>query len=390
MINLKAYATNLQNGLNTAFNNPNIQFTVWSDVGKYKRAKRKGNVVTSFINCILRREPGSIMTGNNGLIMATDSLRLEVAVPLMEPRQTVEAPAETIIEDTYAFVEKVRNVMDGYFSKNTIVGFTDEDGVSYMAGMEYSFSATGPVSLDPMIGQHIDFTVYISVNVVQNGINSRETRIEIDGRAIPFLTASPNRASVKSTDVYSDSPNGESDNIMISSAFVMDLSQPATSGVITSQFAKYLLHGRLNTAHFMKVTIGEESAYSVVTFGDISQSIEGVSNIGETMPLIRMRWNEDIMGFPKYMTVVRISVTGQTPVTVTVTPSADCIMHFGFITEGATARTLEIKPEWLEYDEANDEYYMYVAACPKGNSAVTLTITGAASTVIQQGGAIDA
>ena len=254
MINLTQYAQQIETGLNDLVDN-SIRFVVWSDIGKYKQGARQGNSVTRYINCLLTRAPGQINTGNSGLIIASDSITLQVAVPTDPPRATGLEDNPEVNMDVYEFVEKIRNVMDAYFSQNIINGYTDENGKTYQTGMQYSLSATGNTDLAPTIGTYITFSVYITVNIVQNGINSREVKIYIDGEEVPFLTASPNRASVKATDVYAGS--NESETVVTSTAFIVEISQPATTGRIADQFNEYLLYGAPNIAHFAEIVMGE-------------------------------------------------------------------------------------------------------------------------------------
>ncbi len=387
MITLTQYAQFLETALNDTLNNPNIKFIVFSDIGNYKAAWRKSNSVTVYINCLLSREPGTIITGNNGLQIASDNITLQVAVPTDPPRRTVDEEPDW---NSYAFAESIRNLMDNYFSKNRIQAFTDETGVTYETGMIYSFSETGDSEIAPIIDEYIEFSVYITVNMVQNGINSRSTQVEIDGEAIPFLTAQPSRAEAVSGDVYSDNSNCESENVVISTTFAVDVSTPATTGMITSQFSRFLLEGKPNVAHFMKLVFGDDSRLALVTYGNVNANMDGARNVGTSIPFILVAGNPYILNFPGYFTAAKIvNITPGT--TVTVTFSLACLVSIGttslsrYLGEldiaGMTLTFENIPEDELAYDEENDTYYLCVLACPTGEKTQKVTITATGGTV---------
>lgn len=385
MIDLTQYANIIEVGLNNALNDSYLKFVVWSDMGKFKRPERNGNTVTTYINCLLTRAPGTINTGNNGLVIATDSLTLQIAVPTRQPRSTAEAPSPEVEDDVYVFVEQIRNIVDDYFSHNVIQSFTEGDK-TYQAGMQYSLSATGDADIAPMLANYITFSVYITVNVVQNGINSREVSIELDGETIPFLTASPNRACERSSDTYSD--GGETENIITTTALSIDVAQPATTGKVTSQFTDYLLRGNRNMFHFLKLTIGDDSEIYPVTFGDTSASADGVLNMGTTIPFIRVRSAADLLRFPTYFTVVRFVVTSFGSINFTV--NGECIYAYAnqIVKTPGGATSITVDEDMCEYDGEN--YFLQIRFCPTGTTAVTVTNNSSLSMQTEQQGVLNA
>lgn len=377
MIDLKQYAQMIQTGLNALLDSETLQFVVWTDVGRYKRAGRTRNSVTTYINCLLERRPGEILTSNGGLEIANDSITFRCAVPLATPRQTTETVPPEVQADEYIFVEQIRSVLDTYFSTNTVSSFT-EDGVTYEAGMEYSFAATGDANMAPMIGDYIMLDVYITIAVVQSGINSRNISIELDGERVPFTTASPNRAGERASETYSD--GGEVENIITTTALSIDVSQPMTTGKVTSQFIDYLLHGKRNVYHFLKLTIGEQSEIYPVTFGDISASVEGSLNAGTVMPFIRVRAISDLLSFPTYFTVARLIV--KTFGTVTVSVSGPAIVSYANTIEefdAASSYSIALNEDDCEWDGEN--YFLQIRACPLGDEPVRIACSSSLVTV---------
>ena len=118
MITLEQFADIFQRGLNAVLKKNEIQFKIWSNVGKYQKAIRDGNTVTKYINGNLR--VSSSANDANDLVMGVNGLTLDFIVPLKRPRTNAKQTAEELaaIQDgQYPFVEEIVNAIDGYFQK---------------------------------------------------------------------------------------------------------------------------------------------------------------------------------------------------------------------------------------------------------------------------------
>ena len=232
MIDLSVYANQIQTEINALFNASalsDIQIVVFTDVGRYKAKKRRGNKVTTYINALLTSTPGANETANDGTGIYTDNLVLEFAVPLVGPRFNATEMHPTEEDDVFVFVEQVKSLVDKYFSTNVYDKYTDEDGKVYSVGFDFSMSATGAVGNDPRIGYYVTFTVYIVLSLVQNGINSRSVTLMIDGESVPFQSMSVKRTGVSNANVYSNSDNNVSKMLYTSSIFAIEVGFPAVT-----------------------------------------------------------------------------------------------------------------------------------------------------------------
>lgn len=391
MINLKHYAKDVENGFNAKLAENGIEgfeFVVWTDIGKFRHAKRNMNKVTTYINCLMTRSQAAVDTGNGGLMIASDNIALQIAVPTKQQERD-ETPEPEIFENNYVFVEKVRNLVDEYFSENIITSIVDEKGTHYEAGMVYSLATTGNADMAPSIGTYVTFTVNITVNVVQNGINSRSAMIEIDGMVVPFLSMSPGRAGDLSTDVYSDNKNFESESLTTSTAFSLDISVPATTGGVTKQFLEYLLHGKPNTVHFVKIKVGSTERTMLMTFDKTSISVEGSLNIGQTITLIKVRPNIELNSFPKYFTVGR--VVAVEPIPFAIKPVTNAVLLWCrdsvvTLSKGDGYNVSSELTEYWQYDEDTDKYYLPIILCPVNSWEKAIVEVNVSSyEILQQG-----
>ena len=388
MIDLSVYANQIQTEINALFNASalsDIQIVVFTDVGRYKAKKRRGNKVTTYINALLTSTPGANETANDGTGIYTDNLVLEFAVPLVGPRFNATEMHPTEEDDVFVFVEQVKSLVDKYFSTNVYDKYTDEDGKVYSVGFDFSMSATGAVGNDPRIGYYVTFTVYIVLSLVQNGINSRSVTLMIDGESVPFQSMSVKRTGVSNANVYSNSDNNVSKMLYTSSIFAIEVGFPAVTKGVATQFADYLTGGKSNTAHFVKLDWSGQEYYYLMTYGDISSSVEGTANVGLTMPLVELESESLLAAYPAKYTVARINVA-ETTKTVSLTVNTDCVVMSNGISErSAGAFSITVDPDKLEYDEET-EYFLTVVACPLDNTAVTFSnVIGGSMTVIQEG-----
>lgn len=385
IIDLWQFAKTIERGLN---NEDGVKFKVWTDVGKYDAGTRKGNKADNTIPCLLRRVSAPITTPNNGITVATESLILDVAVPFAPIRINASNPEEPPVQDeddsesgAYVMVETVRSYLDNFFSSNFFDAYEDGNGNTYQCGWEHHLGEIGDSSIQAGIGQFVTFSIEIVIHLVQNGLNSMSVKVFIDGEQAPFLTASPSRNTIKQSDIYAGQ-GSESKTLNTSTAFALEISAPATDSRITSQFIDYLLYGKKDVAHFVKIQMGGKTRLMYATFGDVSASVEGVLNVGTTITLSPIADNPELLEYPDYFKVYKITLPlPEQEVTLNVSTIGDYSLHFekNFYKEenklynenGVEVSSLKVSTESLLYDYDSEQYYTYITIIsPK---AVVLT-----------------
>lgn len=381
MINLSQYAAEIQSGLNAVLAATDLaggyEFSVISDIRRYKKARRTGNNVVYYINCILTNAPGANGTTNgSGIEMAVDNLTLRVLVPLERLKADPTDDPDSWQDGVNVFVAAVKAIVDGYFQLNRVTSYTTADGKTFSVGFAYTLSATGTADKQPVINDFIEFSVYIEMYFVQNGINSLSSSLEIDGELVPFQVLTPNRAPVQDVSVKSADEVKSSRTLTSSTTLAFDVALPAVKGLIADQFTDFLLSGKTNVAHFIRFSLNGEdgmSRYYVMTYSQISANIQGTRNIGLTMPLTEQAWYPEIIEFPDYMQVTELVFDSPTA-TVSFTVGADGIIAFGgdsiaSYAAGTTVQTHVFTPAECFYREDENDpsqagYHAYIVACP--------------------------
>lgn len=378
MINTAKYAEQIEEGLNYIIGASEDRelaehyvFRVFADVGMFREAERRkrSNFSTVYINCILTASPSPNETIASGLVIAVEGFTLSVAVPLNRLKARREEAPESVIDGDYVFVEKVKGIINEYLKVNTIESITDDDGNTYACGYGYTMGRTGSVDLGTMIGEYINFDAYISVNIVQNGINSKDVVVEFDGEVVPYQAFSPNRSIISDGSTFSDG-TGASKAIVSATTLAFNITLPAVLGTISSQFNDYLLNGRLNTLHFVRLKFGQSEEYSkyyCMTYGDISASVNGVLNAGLSINFTELAYIPEILTVPSYMTVKQVQIIDIGD-SVTVQANGDCIVAFsdGYIVNMQAGDTIThaYSDKEVSYDDSENSYTAFITACP--------------------------
>ena len=366
MIDLTEFAATLSTALTalSAETLPNTAFYVAPDVGKFKRAKRTGNTVTNYINCLLTSRPSANETANNGLVIAIDQMTLSVAVPLDAIRT---APTETPLgwqDGINQYVATVKGIINAYFAVNNTSQITDGD-TTYTVGWQYATSATGESDFLPMADEFITFDVYITANVVENGLNSLSVAISVDGVRVGYQSASPNRSAIVSANVFSN--DSASKAINTGTAYALDISAPATSSI--SAAGEWLIGGESNIAHFVGLTYAGQTQYKLMTYNNAQASSQGVTNVGESYGLVEISPLMGLVNFSDLCTVNMIQVTSATGTQTVTAPAGTetyiALLPDGSITEmdGGASLTVNYDETTCYYDGTN--YYVYFVTCVK-------------------------
>lgn len=297
MISFNELSTYIQNKLITAYNGlnnplmPIIDFNIVSDTGKIKTDYVENNALHEVINGVVTLGVNERFFLSNGLSVSSIPLTLEVIFRLEDDEENGGVVEEDIengtIEVTQAFIgnaekiQNVRNILDTAFNQEQIIDtITGEDGKDYVASIVANIAQSGTRSIVPTLGLSYTFLVSFNVNVVENGINSRQGTFKLDGVEIPFTTFSIMR--VKNVDsVILSNANGESSALPNFSLLSFTFDLPALSDSSpTATFLNDLIFNHLNDTHVLKFKLnGIEKDY-LVHITENTGTVSGVQNVG--------------------------------------------------------------------------------------------------------------
>lgn len=273
MIELNTLAKNMENGLNNLSiqNGLGIVFKIHSDEGEYKTALQSRVKRQRYTNGLLQISSSSIVPVQN-LVVATQAARLDIAVQL--PNRNTDDQ----------IITAYRGLLDGYFTATSLQMLKDASGKMYSVASVYSLATTGSVSVESPLGTNITFTVFVNYSLVQNGLNSSEFTVTLDGAAVEYTSLTIDRTTAMDSAAYSNT-NGSAKNVANSMALTFHLQIPATitDNAANAALRQFVLDGDMQTKHTLVVDIGGESRTYTVVFGETNISLNGLQNAGYTV-----------------------------------------------------------------------------------------------------------
>lgn len=362
MITTKQLAEYFEERLNEVFGNPEIQFKIWADAGEHVKSHREGNTVTYFIN-------GNLLTSSsandaNALVMGVNNLYLQFAVPLQQPRTNMKQTAEELqkIKDgQYPFIEKITNVINGYFQRADVFTLQDDKKINFTVAYQAGTVIPDTVDLQAQIEDYLPISVYIEVYFMESGLNSKDVVVLFDNVPVPFLAARHGRTPAIESDVYSGSLVSKS--LITSSAFAIDLDFPAaTSDALTQSTINYLMSGNPNEAHFVRVAFGgaQQTLY-LMMINTVQTSVQGIAIAGFSCSLIEVIENIEALNFPDDYQLSKFKMNDSKAESITFTLSRSCNAFIaGKASIMAGSQTVELSPDDFIYDSQDDCYYVYL------------------------------
>lgn len=360
-IKLSVLAEKFENDLNAILKNPEIQFKIWSEAGEYQAYRREDNTVIWYINGNLRRVTSS--NDANDLVMGVNGLSLDFVIPIKRPRtnstQTEEELAK-IKDGQYPFVEYITNAINSYFEKAQV--FTVNDGGMYSVAFRAGINTTGTVDLASLLGNHIGVSVYIELYYIQNGVNSKEIKITVDGQKIPYQALRYGRSPMLERDVRTGTLISKS--VVTSTAFAIDIDLPTNAPLSASApVSVYLLNGTPNVAHFVNLNIdGTEYDY-FMTVNSAQASAQGISIAGTSVSYMEVSdgfFNPGSNAMGRF--ILPNSSVKQITATVNISNNPYDGVFLAYV-GGKCGKfplnfVLDVKPEMVRYDKTANVYYV--------------------------------
>lgn len=367
MITMKKLAETFENGLNNAMPEPleypGIEFKIWANAGEYQKPVRDGNTVTHYITGNLRTST-SANDANNQLVMGINGLALDFMIPIWPPRGNASQTAEDLAkirDGQYPFVEYVINVVNSYFKKAQSTILTDSDGSEYSIAFQAGTVIPGAVDIAAKYGNAVPLNVFIQVYFIQDGINSQDVKILVDGNYVPFQAVRLGRAAVSERDVYAGETVSKS--TASSTVFSIDVDFPATYQAVGQSFLNYLLNGEANTAHFVEVKLGDgNSKLYFMAYNNVQSSATAIAVVGLSGSFLELGGSDEIFSLPSAFRTVRFTFNDSQVKNLAFTLSEECNTFISGV--GAVKRSggqvIALNANSFDYNEENDVYYVYM------------------------------
>ncbi len=363
MITLTKLANYFEDGLNKTLNNPEIQFKIWADAGKFQKPFREGNSITHYVNGNLKTSTSA--NDANDLVMGVNGLSLEFAIETQMPRtngtQTAEELAK-IKDGQYPYISYITSAINKFFSTAQVTSLKDEDGTEFSISWLAGTAVTGDVDIRPVIGQSILFTVYIEITFVAGGVSSRLVKVYINDSPVPIKAIRHGRSPMLERDVYAAKLTSK--NVATSTAFSIDVEFPANKDTATKVCLDYLFKGEPNVAHFVDVEFGDlQKQLYLMTLNTVQTAAQGISIAGITASLIEVTENIFAINVPDGFQVGKFTFATSDAESLTFTLSEDCLAYVAgqaVKLTGGNAQTITLEPSAMQFNYENGVYEVYL------------------------------
>jgi hypothetical protein len=314
MIELKKIVNQLEDKLNN--NIYGVNFAIATDTAKFKRSLRKANIIEERINGLLRVMSSDTTNLSDGKLFATLSCNLKVIFKLEGDEEDKiiynEKGEETgVIPGYKSKIETIRNALSNVFQSNeqetmteTVVENGERVNKEYLVIKLYQFPESGERLQVQELGDSYSFNIYISYMFVEGGISSYDTVYTLDGIVIPFQTFTTYRTPTMDGNVYADTINGATKNLISQTTFSVAFKLPALKNNITKNMFRFIFGGKINQAHLLNIKYpsfdgsAEEYNYLVV-YGENSLMGDTILNMGQNITLMEATDDYELLNFPE-------------------------------------------------------------------------------------------
>lgn len=317
MISLKEITQDIENGLNGITSGQpeeydTLYFKLFSDTGRFRRAKKKVNAVTDPVNGVVSLVSSQTTPNADGSLIAMLTCRVELVARLKDEEedvmQEVENSGEQLVEEgNVTYVQHIRNAISSFTQSQGFKNVEDGDGQTYTVSVSYNFAETGTRAQRDRTGDSMTFVFYAYYNVIQNGQNSRSYVFRLDGQIIPYQQCTVSRTNISDADVYSGDASAKVTSS--GSVFSVTLAVPVFKSTLNLAIVNEFILGGVfvdakpNVAHILEVFYGagvENKPLKksfIVTISEASNTMQGVLNVGGQITLSEIVDDFEIVTF---------------------------------------------------------------------------------------------
>lgn len=281
MMNLTKFAEFLEQKLNAL--NRGV-YKVFADVADYREATREGNTVTRYKNAMLQMNSTDITPIKNWL-SAVISCTLTIAIDMDVQATDVETGGYLEVEDVRETLNELVSTWNG--QTTTFVDDSTFDVTSY-----FGSAVVGAVEQVAPIGKMVPISLDCFFTYVENGMNSNDVSIEIDGEEVDFVSGEITRVKTAQANQYSDDKH--INTVIQQNGISIDLRLPLLKSTSGREIWSDILRcdeqnkGHLVTIRGKKFTkIGGDDVNSYfMVFGQSSLSLQAAKNITSGLNLV--------------------------------------------------------------------------------------------------------
>lgn len=291
---------NFMHSIETQLNSGQSQvvFKLFDNVGNMISAYRKGNDIVQSVQGIFSLAP-SELTPIKNLNIAIVTARLELAVNIDTLPPEVMDTGEIV---DYPLVRLVRDIWDSFAEANngTPIVMTDNNKKTYSVTPSYSLMSNGSVEiLSSDTGEVMSLATTMSFTVVENGVNSNDISVFINGEDIMYAQATITRNRTADSSVYVDKEKGSAESpasnstktVVQQNGIGIDLNIPLLDSAVGEQISDDILSGGNNKAYAVVIKFKTKTRGYVMTTGSNVIGLVPAENLACRVSLVEVAPN---------------------------------------------------------------------------------------------------
>lgn len=259
-------------------------YKVFADVADYQKATRQGNTVTRYKNAMLQINSTDITPIKNWL-SAVISCTLTIAIDM-------DVQATDVETGGYLEVENVRETLNELVSAWNGQTMTFVDDSTFDVTSYFGSAVVGAVEQVSPIGKMVPISLDCFFTYVENGMNSNDVSITIDGEEVDFVSGEITRVKTAQANQYSDDKH--INTVIQQNGISIDLRLPLLKSTSGREVWNDILRcdeqnkGHLVTIKGKKFTQfgGDDIASYFMVFGQSSMSLQAAKNITSGLNLV--------------------------------------------------------------------------------------------------------
>lgn len=308
MIKLSILARKIEEKLDVAGRAYGCKFKIATETGDFEKSIKNINEVTEYINGIIEAGNSSVtnlISGDNspGILYATQTCYLKFVVKLEDEEQDTQYGDDIFYGNKHK-LESIRNVLNNVFEQNSLE-VIDDGSKSYAVTTVFSLEQTGERAQLPIVGDCMTFTAEAYFMFVENGINTRNFTFLLDGIIIPYQTVTSYRTPTMDGNVYSNTIDGATKNLVSQTTLSISFELPALTDEITEKMIAYILESNANS-HILTVKINNREKTYLVQFGEVKNIGETIKNVGQTLSLMESPDIYDLISFDSNLYIYEV------------------------------------------------------------------------------------
>lgn len=304
MVSIDKLTQYVENKLNVALNGlnnqylANVEFRLVTDTGLLKESEKNLNVVTEFVNGVVKAGISDKVILAGGLTIFTIPLNIELIVKLEDIEDNggvlqldIDANTESLSQEFIGNIEKlsaIREVLDTAFGTQYADTILDDDNNAFLVTVVSQIAQNERRDMFGTLGMAVTFNLGINFTFVESGVNSQNTTFKLNGVDIPYTSISITKVKNADQNLFSTA-GGEMVGIPVFSQLTVSADIPALSGnTVTTKILNEILQED-NLSIFYVLTVGIDG----VDYSFLANVIEatgtagGIQNVGLSVTLGR-------------------------------------------------------------------------------------------------------